>query len=452
MALSKHFFKLITHPAPWVDFLYVLQLEEYYPKQYHHFIRKFWWRRNIQEKGSVRWTGRLKLTAIIAFGGFYGFWSIMLGAFFSMPLLVLFGISHVTIPWIVAIANIIALPMVKRQKSKAIGKAKEFRAAKLPHTHIIALAGSYGKTTSKHLLVSLLKYTHTVETTPGNINTTLGIAQWLPTLTKSPEILIIEMDSYGRGELTEICEYLKPDSFLLTSVGDQHLMRFGSKEILEKSLLEPLAFTSRKEGIQVIPEEIETDIPRVYKVGNTLTYQGETLTISNQPNSVTANLAKVLRVVEFFDVPARIISDEIQHLVLPERRRQLSLMHGWRVIDDSYNISLETCKSGLEYGSNLAKKEGRVYIVLTGGIPEAGVDEKSLHQDMANLLNTYADEVVFLDSIYAPLTVTHLSKPTIHSPNLRSITDALTYLHSSHIPDEVLIHVFPELTDLSYIN
>lgn len=451
MEQSKHFFNLITQPAPWVDFLYVLQLEEYYPKEYSRYIKKFWWRRNIQEKGRVHWTGRLKLTVLIALGGFYGLWAIILGAFFSVPLLIIFYLSHVSIPWVVALANILTTPIVNFQKKKAIAQAKEFRASKLPHTHIIAVAGSYGKTTSKHLLVSLLKYTHKVETTPGNINTTLGVAQWLPTLTNSPEILIIEMDSYGPGELAEMCEYLEPASFLLTSVGDQHMMRFGTKEILEKALLEPLAFTNGKQGVQVVPDSVTTDLPEVFKVGNTLTYQGETLTISSQPTSVTANLAKALRVVEHFNVPARIVKDEIQHLVLPERRRQLSLMHGWRVIDDSYNISLETLRSGLAYGSNLAKEEGRVYIVLTGGIPEAGVDEKTLHTDMANLLNTYADEVVFLDSIYAPLTVTHLAKPTTHSPNLRNITDALTHLHSSHTPDEVLIHVFPELTDLSYI-
>jgi UDP-N-acetylmuramoyl-tripeptide--D-alanyl-D-alanine ligase len=451
MARSKHIFNLITRPAPWADFLYVLQLEEYYPKEYSRFVRKFWWRRNIQEKGKVHWTGRLRLTALIALGGFYGLWAIILGAFFGVPLLLLFYVSHLLIPFVIGIANIIALPVVKRQKSKAISKAKEFRTSNLSNTHIIAVAGSYGKTTSKHLLVSLLKYTHTVETTPGNINTTLGVAQWLPTLTKRPDILIIEMDSYGPGELTEMCEYLEPDSLLLTSVGDQHMMRFGTKAVLEKALLEPLAFTNGKQGIQVIPQSVTTKLPGVIKVEDTLTYHGETLTILSQPNSVTANLAKVLRVVEYFNVPARIVKDEIEHLVLPERRRQLSLMHGWRVIDDSYNISLETLKSGLEYGSSIAKTEGRAYIVLTGGIPEAGVDEKALHTDMANLLNTYADEVVFLDSIYAPLTVTHLTKPTIYSPNLRNITDALTHLHSSHTPDEVLIHVFPELTDLSYV-
>lgn len=450
MARSKHFFNLITRPAPWADFLYVLQLEEYYPKEYARFIKKFWWRRSIQEKDKVHWTGRLKLTALIALGGFYGLWAIILGAFFSVSLLMIFYLSHVLIPWVVAFANILTAPIVNSQKKKAIARAKEFRISNLPHTHIIAVAGSYGKTTSKHLLVSLLKYTHIVVATPGNINTTLGVAQWLPTLTKSPDILIIEMDSYGPGELTEMCEYLEPDSFLLTSVGDQHMMRFGTKAVLEKALLEPLTFTKDKQGIQVVPESVSTNLPEVIKVGDILTYQGEQLTISNQPNSVTANLAKVLRVVEHFDVPARIVKDEIEHLVLPERRRQLSLMHGWRVIDDSYNISLETLKSGLEYGSSLAKEEGRVYIVLTGGIPEAGVDEKALHTEMANLLNTYANEVVFLDSIYAPLTVMHLAKPTIHSPNLRNITEALTHLHTSHTPDQVLIHVFPELTDLSY--
>jgi UDP-N-acetylmuramoyl-tripeptide--D-alanyl-D-alanine ligase len=322
---------------------------------------------------------------------------------------------------------------------------------KFKKTHIIAVAGSYGKTTSKYLLASLLKYTHKVETTPGNINSTLGVAQWLVTLTKRPDILIIEMDTYAPGELTEMCTYLQPDSFLLTSVGDQHLMRFGSKKVLEESLLEPLSFTAKTSGVQVIPESVEKDFPGVIKVGSALEYQGETLSVFAQPQSVIQNLAKVLRVVEFFDVPLRIIKDEIQHIVLPERRRQLTLMHGWRVIDDSYNISLETLKSGLEYGSALAKSEGKKYVVLTAGIPEAGTDQKKIHARMANLLSTFADEVVFLDSIYAKLTTRYISKPTIHSTQLRSIADSLTELHSSHDPENVLIHVFPELNDLSYI-
>lgn len=96
---------------------------------------------------------------------------------------------------------------------------------------IIAITGSYGKTSTKNFLHTLLTGHIPLITVPQNINTEIGIANFiLENLHSSHKIIIVEIGAYKKGEIEHIGSILKPDISILTAISNQHLDLFGSQQ------------------------------------------------------------------------------------------------------------------------------------------------------------------------------------------------------------------------------
>ena len=52
------------------------------------------------------------------------------------------------------------------------------------------------------------------------------------------EYFVVEMSAYGPGEIREVCDIVHPDLGILTSVGVQHLERFGTPERIAEAKYE----------------------------------------------------------------------------------------------------------------------------------------------------------------------------------------------------------------------
>ena len=100
---------------------------------------------------------------------------------------------------------------------------------------VVAITGSYSKTTTKEVLTELLSKDNNVFSTPNSYNNRLGIASSIndSDMSKS-EIAIIEMGTYGRGEIKDICSWVRPHIAVITGIGPVHLERMKTYEnILE---------------------------------------------------------------------------------------------------------------------------------------------------------------------------------------------------------------------------
>ena len=118
-------------------------------------------------------------------------------------------------------------------------KARE-KLASLPHLKIVAITGSYGKTSTKFLIDAFLKERIKVCVTPGSYNTPMGICKVINNdLEALHEVLILEMGARYEGNIKELCQIAKPDISVITNVGISHLETFGSKEAIarEKSTI-----------------------------------------------------------------------------------------------------------------------------------------------------------------------------------------------------------------------
>ena len=95
---------------------------------------------------------------------------------------------------------------------------------------IIGLTGSNGKTTSKELILSVLKSGFKTIATIGNLNNHIGVPLTLLSIKPETEIAIIEMGANHLKEIELLCNIADPDYGYITNFGKAHLEGFINLE------------------------------------------------------------------------------------------------------------------------------------------------------------------------------------------------------------------------------
>lgn len=140
-------------------------------------------------------------------------------------------------PTWIAIANGILWPNELKKQQAFLQEAKDILADYQPYT--IGITGSYGKTSTKAILGSILEAIEPTFWTPGSINTEMGITRQIrEQLKPQQEIAIIEMGAYQIGSISKLCRLTPPNAGLVTAVGVMHLERFGGAENIYKAKCE----------------------------------------------------------------------------------------------------------------------------------------------------------------------------------------------------------------------
>ena len=126
------------------------------------------------------------------------------------------------------ISNLINSPVEQNINNGYIRDAKRILAEN-PDLTIIGVTGSYGKTSIKFYLETLLQAKYSVLVTPESYNTPMGVVitirKWLR---PSHQIFICEMGARYVGEIKELCDLVHPNHGIIASIGPQHLDTFGS--------------------------------------------------------------------------------------------------------------------------------------------------------------------------------------------------------------------------------
>ncbi|MBI5465035.1 hypothetical protein HY946_00295 [Candidatus Gottesmanbacteria bacterium] len=117
----------------------------------------------------------------------------------------------------------------KIQRGIVIAKAKEM-IKKHPRLITIGITGSYGKTSTKEFLSSILSEKFKVLKTVGSNNTDIGVAKTIVENLRDQSIFVCEMAAYKRGEIKAICDIVRPKIGIITAINEQHLDLFGSLE------------------------------------------------------------------------------------------------------------------------------------------------------------------------------------------------------------------------------
>lgn len=133
------------------------------------------------------------------------------------------------VPVAVDAACAITSPVEHRIASRYVGRATE-RLRRVRPT-VVAVTGSYGKTSTKGYVAHLLEGSRSVVATPASFNNRAGLSRAVNEhLAEGTDVFVAEMGTYGPGEIAELCTWVPPDVAVITAIGPVHLERFGSEE------------------------------------------------------------------------------------------------------------------------------------------------------------------------------------------------------------------------------
>ncbi len=94
---------------------------------------------------------------------------------------------------------------------------------------IVGITGSVGKTSTREMLVDIVKLTGmNYKASLGNNNTALSVSQTILDIRKEHEIAILEMGVSKRGEMLRMAQIVKPTTAVITTIGNSHSEGIGS--------------------------------------------------------------------------------------------------------------------------------------------------------------------------------------------------------------------------------
>lgn len=274
---------------------------------------------------------------------------------------------------------------------------------------VVAITGSYGKTTTKEAVYKVLNSKFEVLRTRGNLNTPLGIAmEVVNELKPKHKIFVAEVGMDHLGEIRQGCAIIKPQIGVVTSVGEMHLEKLGTLKNIRKAkseLLESLPTC----GVAVLNYD-DANVRGIAKIfgGRKIWYgfsreAGVNLTDIKSlkllgEGSKHAALA-ACAVGQVLGVPKGKISKALRSLK-PQKGR-LNLLpgkSGTKVIDDTYNAGPRSLEAALAVLGDLP---ARRRIAILGDMLELGRLEEKAHREAIKAALAVADYCILVGPRYA---------------------------------------------------
>lgn len=415
------------NPGFLLTIIYMLQLTEYKITDYLDWINRTKNFNNVSKRNKLKFTAKAKLLFLIEVFLFVviliiGFLLCLVG-FIDRDILILAAAFLVILlyPW--ALSYLILIPLIIGQFFIQVPKHKRIirQAQAIFESHKalkIAIVGSYGKTTAKEIINTVLSEGKIVAVTPGNMNTPIGVSRFAQTLTGNEEVLIIEMGEAKIGDINELCKIARPNMGIITGINEAHLSTFGTIENTVNTIYELTNFVSetniyknsesqilnqrisKKDKLQYnrnglsgwTVKNIKTNIEGtefvVEKDGRTIKFKTGLLGFHNIGIILVAvDIAANLGFTE-----EQIIRGVCKTTPFEHRFKPRNICGAW-IIDDTYNGNSEGVAAGLAFLKQLDAKR-KIYV--TPGLVEHGHKTIEIHEKIGKSIAEVADVVVLM--------------------------------------------------------
>jgi UDP-N-acetylmuramoyl-tripeptide--D-alanyl-D-alanine ligase len=353
----------------------------------------------------LAWTSRLRrlagLAAILA-GSAY-----VVGGLLDLPVVVAIGL--VGLPLLVDLSLLILSPV----ESALGGKWVERAARKLEAvgSEVVAITGSYGKTTTKNYTAHLLTGSRRVIASPASFNNRMGLARAInENLSPGTQVFVAEMGTYGKGEIAELCEWIPPKVAAMVAIGPVHLERFKSEERIVEAKSEIL--DDAEAGVICVDHPLLADLARrrssemrIIEVstgdrGTVRVVEGGVFVdggrVADTPGEAfAANLAVALGICLALDVGIDEVAPRIGDLPMSEHRQTVQYGEGgFSIIDDTFNSNPAGARRGLEVLAMVGAAGKKA--VVTPGMVELGSRQRDENADFAAAASEVAEHLVIV--------------------------------------------------------
>jgi UDP-N-acetylmuramoyl-tripeptide--D-alanyl-D-alanine ligase len=417
-----------------------------------------------------------------------GFLAVLLSAGLALGILTLHPVVSVVLVLIAAglvtslsdillvAANVVTKPAEARIRRHYLTLAA--KKLTLLNPLVVAVVGSYGKTSTKHILARLLQPSVNTLPTRKSFNTLMGVSRAInEDLEPEDCVFVVEMDAYAPGEIAAISDLVHPKVAIVTAIGPQHMERFGTLDRISDAMFEvitalpvdgtAIVHVGDDPGAALARRAAATHRVVCYDVSETQAATGADVVATairvdaggctfhwrwaaehleravvipllgrHQVANVSAALAAVH--VLGYSVDAAIAAaaslEQIEH------RLQLMRTAGpLTVIDDSYNANPVGVHNGLEV---LAAMTGGAKFLVTPGLVELGNVEDAENRRYGAHAATVCDHVIVMsaktsEALCAGLRDAGLNEDRIHVVD--SLEEATTVLQRLSKPGDVVL-------------
>ncbi len=274
----------------------------------------------------------------------------------------------------------------------------------------IGIVGSYGKTSVKNILKTILSEKYSVIATPESYNTPMGIAKTVSSNEcEGKQIFIAEMGARKKGDIAELCALVKPDYAIFTGICEQHIASFGSLENIWTEKSEILKCGAKKvicgnslrdkldgnfDNVVCVSGEGEAHCGAIATAFELNVY-GQKISARTKllGKSAVENIRLAAALCVELGLTAEEIARGIEKLEPIQHRLQLIEENGVYILDDGYNCNPKSAEEGIE----ALKRFGGRRCIVTPGIVECGVLEVAINQELGErIAKAQFDKVILV--------------------------------------------------------
>lgn len=339
----------------------------------------------------------------------------------------------------------------------------------MDHLQVIGITGSYGKTSVKNFLNTVLSQHYSVLMTPESFNTPMGITRTVrEQLRPTHEIFIAEMGAKQEGDIKELCGLAFPKIGIITSIGPQHLETFRTLETVQKTkyeLAEALpadgtAFLNAddanvmsyrpnlrcrtvKFGVRNPEADYRASDVKVSPKGTFFTVttpKGESAvfeTVLLGEHNVN-NVLACIAVGSEMGIPLDKLAKSVKKIKPVQHRLEIKKAGAYTIIDDSFNSNPVGSKAALEV---LKQMDGR-RILITPGMIELGDKEYELNKALGTYAADACDYIILVGKKQtAPIQdgLKEAGYPESQYTVVRSFKEAMEHLNRMPEPGGIVL-------------
>ncbi len=293
---------------------------------------------------------------------------------------------------------------------------------------IIGITGSYGKSSTKHLLTHLLSAKHKVFTTQYSYNTPFSLAMQILSRYRGEETVVLEFAAYKIGEIRNLAKRFQPKIAIITGLASQHLATFGSIENIIKAKAELIEILPN-EGI-VFYNDADQGVKKIVDHGlsnkpdiKTYSFSDSVLKLVYSEQSID-ELARLTFRLNNKRVNTKIVGKQFisvikgatavsRHLGFSDQQLVDSLSsfkpndlfikfnrhkNGFWILDDGKTANPTGFKAAVELLDEISQKRNSSgdLVLITSGLIDLGQDSIKIHQQLAWQTKNIFDTVIYL--------------------------------------------------------
>ena len=373
------------------------------------------------------------------------------------------------LPWLLIYPlGIITEPIEAFIRNRFMNEARDILK---DHSNLIkiGITGSYGKTSTKNIIQSMISEQYNSLMTPASFNTPNGITITIREMLKPiHQVFICEMGADKVGDITELANYIKPNIGVVTSIGPQHLATFGTLDNIIKEKMQMVELLP-KDGIGII--NIDNEYIRDYDIKNkdikVITYgidnekaDYRASDISYSPNGSSfivnyndekikietkllgklnvLNILSSIACARELNVPWETIQKGAKNMKQVEHRLELKKYNGYRFIDDAFNSNPVGSSMALDVLSYMPNKR----FVVTPGMIDLGDIQEETNKEFGKKMKDKADIVILVGKtqtkpIYEGLEEVGFDMNNVHVVD--TVKEAFNLVYREATPEDTIL-------------